>query len=192
MIYTNEGKIKTLKTLVKGSYPDLPYHNFPHAIDVLTTVRNYGFQIGLPKHELFLLESGALVHDADYTFGKTNNEEGSVEFARTHLPYLGYTHQDISKISGMIMATKMPQKPRTFLEQLLCDADVDNLGRTDFAEKGEKIRTELGLEEGPTWYRAQLGFLTGHEYHTDIARELRNPGKQLNQDILTKRLEQYA
>ena len=55
---------------------------------------------------------------------------------------------------------------------------------------GEKVRLELGLPEGNKWHQQQLGFLRGHEYHTEIARKLRNPGKATNIQKLEKILQE--
>ena len=47
------------------------------------------------------------------------------------------------QICGMIMATKIPQSPKNYLEQILCDADLDYLGRDDFYDIGGTLFKEL-------------------------------------------------
>ena len=41
------------------------------------------------------------------------------------------------------MATKFPQDPHNLLEEIICDADLDFLGRTDFYPIGNSLFEEL-------------------------------------------------
>ena len=41
------------------------------------------------------------------------------------------------------MATKMPQRPKNLLQQIICDADLDYLGRNDFFILSEKLHKEF-------------------------------------------------
>ena len=36
--------------------------------------------------------------------------------------------KDIEIICGIIMATKIPQRPKNYLEEIICDADLNYLG----------------------------------------------------------------
>ncbi len=82
----------------------------------------------------------------------------------------------------MIMATKIPQSPKNILEEILVDADLDYLGRTDFPSIGKTLFDELNangnsLDENQ-WNQRQINFLSNHKYFTQTARELRQPEKQ--------------
>ena len=63
----------------------------------------------------------------------------------------------------MIMATKIPQSPRNGLEEIICDADLDYLGRDDFYEIGATLFEELKaynvLQNEREWNRIQVKFL---------------------------------
>jgi len=181
-------KIETLIYVVRDLMPKLPYHNFSHAIDVYSAVNTFAFLDGVNNEDRFLLKTSALLHDVIFVPGSKDNEERSAEFARQYLPKIGYSSEQTQRVGQLILATKMPQNPRDYLECLLCDADLNNLGREVFFELGEKLRLELGLPEGVKWYQQQLGFLQGHEYHTEIARKLRNSGKATNIQKLKKML----
>ena len=63
--------------------------------------------------------------------------------AREILPAYGLTRDQIDTICGMIMATRIPQSPSNQLERILCDADLDYLGRDDFYEIGGRLFEEL-------------------------------------------------
>lgn len=172
--------IKTATELAKELMPKLPYHNFDHAIDVYSEANTLSMAAKIQKEDRFVLKSAALLHDVIVVPGNNLSEERSTELVRVYLPVIGYSEDQVSKIAKMIIATRMPQKPTNFLEELLCDADLGNLGRPDFLDQGEKVRIELGIEQGIAWYEQQLNFLTSHNYHTKVAKDLRNVGKIKN------------
>jgi len=47
----------------------------------------------------------------------------------------------------MIMATKIPQSPKNLLEQIICDADLDYLGRERYEENSLLLLQELRLKK---------------------------------------------
>ena len=100
------------------------------------------------------------------------------------LPNYGYNKWQIEIISGIIMATKLPQNPKTKLQEIMCDADLDNLGREDFFVKTESLRLELekhGIKKTPLeWAKDTVKFLESHTYFTDAAKKLRQKGKENN------------
>jgi hypothetical protein len=82
------------------------------------------------------------------------------------------------------MATRVPQQPSNLLEQIICDADLDYLGRPDFPEIAGLLKKEL-LEYGLVkndheWKSLQQTFLTKHHYHTQSSILLRQPVKEVN------------
>ena len=80
------------------------------------------------------------------------------------------------------MATKIPQMPQTHLQQIICDADLDYLGRPDFFDTGNNLRKEFMYYKVVTsdedWMKLQLNFLSHHRYHTRTSQKLREPAKQ--------------
>jgi len=110
------------------------------------------------------------------------HEKAGVEIARKVLPDFGYEATDIDCIVGMIMATKIPQSPKTKLERIICDADLDYLGRDDFYSIGKTLFEELKqlgyVDDEKNWDMLQIDFLRGHEYHTDFSIQYREPEKQ--------------
>ncbi|MEK6968906.1 MAG: HD domain-containing protein [Nanoarchaeota archaeon] len=181
-------KIETLTYLAKELMPELPYHNFDHAKDVYCTTTLLASLADLDYENQFLLGTAALLHDIVMIPKSKDNEEKSAEFARQYLPRIGYSAEQADQVGNLILATKMPQKPKGFLEKIICDADLDNLGRPDFFELGEKVRLELGLPASESWYQQQLQFLRNHQYHTEVARTLRDSGKAVNLETLEKNL----
>jgi len=182
-------KIETLICVARVLMPKLPYHNFKHAVDVYTAATTLASLEGASHEDIFLLQTAALLHDIIVVPGAKDNEEKSAEFAKQFLPRIGYLPIQAEKIGRLILATKLPQNPTGFLEQVLCDADLDNLGRPDFFELGEKVAEELRLPKNGKWYLRQLEFLKSHQYHTKEASKLRNPGKAANIQRLEKMLQ---
>ena len=80
------------------------------------------------------------------------------------------------------MSTKIPQSPKNHLQKIICDADLDYLGRDDFYSTGNKLFQELNAtgtkldEEG--WNRLQIGFLDKHHYWTKTSKAIREPKKK--------------
>jgi len=183
-------KIETLTYTVRELMPKLPYHNFRHAIDVYSAVNTLA-KLGRVSYEnRFLLGTAALLHDIIFVPGKKNNEEKSAEFARQYLPGIGYPIEQVEQVERLILATKMPQNPNSYLEKIICDADLDNLGRSDFFEYGAKLKIELNVLDNEKWNQQQLQFLKNHQYHTEVARKLRNLGKAANIRKLEKLLQE--
>lgn len=172
----------------------LLYHSLPHTRDdVLIAVRKFAAQAGVTGEDLALLEVAAVYHDIGFLYIVAEHERRGVELIRDVLPGYGFSPEQVERIAGMIMTTRLPQTPHNFLEELLSDADLDVLGREDFSARNAKLRQEMaGLGKTFTdeqWFGSQLKFLENHTYFTEAARLIRNEGKQKNIDYLRQTLE---
>lgn len=170
--------------LVKELPKVLTYHNLRHIEDVYEVAQFLAGVEGVPTHETQLLLTAALFHDAGFTKDRIDHEAYSIEIAKASLPGFGYSNEGVEQICGMIAATRLPQTPRTPLEKILCDADLDYLGREDFWEIGHTLFLELqhfGLvADLAEWNRRQAQFLEQHHYFTEAAMARRNAGKAHN------------
>jgi uncharacterized protein len=94
------------------------------------------------------------------------------------------------------MATRLPQTPRTALEEILADADLDVLGRDDFLPRNRALQAEVSALGRPVgdkpWLTGQTQFLQSHRYWTAAARSLRDRGKERNIDLLERLLADNA
>ena len=162
--------------------PELTYHGLHHTLDVLNSVEELCHLEGITDYESLLVKTAALYHDAGFLIGSNNHEEYSCQIASYYLPAFGYTKKEISRINRMIMATKIPQSPQDQLSQLLCDADLDYLGRDDFYSIGhslyEELRSRSVIEEEMTWKKIQVDFLEQHEFFTEANKRRRAPKKE--------------
>lgn len=169
----------------------LSYHSVSHVKDVMEAAMYISGQEGVGPDDKMLLKTAALFHDSGFLFGAQEHERKSCEIAMQYLPEYGYTAEQIEKICGMIMATKIPQSPQNHLEEILADADLDYLGRDDFFTIGNRLFDELSMFGIVTserdWNALQKRFLEAHHYFTATAISLRSEKKQ---EHLTKITEQ--
>ena len=184
---------KYITTFLQKNLPDdLYYHGLHHTKDVYNCVNRICDAEGIDFENKQLLLTAALLHDSGFTRTYKNHEEAGCELAKEVLPNFEYTQEQINAIQSMIMATKIPQSPKNHFEEIMCDADLDYLGRNDFFEIGTTLRDEIvkrGIIELAEWNQLQVRFLSGHEYFTQTNLKQRKPGKDLH---LTKVKELVA
>ncbi|HNS11617.1 MAG TPA: HD domain-containing protein [Bacteroidia bacterium] len=167
---------------LKARLPDnLYYHSYNHVIDVLGAAEFLAEKEGLSPITKELVKVAALFHDSGFTIEAREHEKLSCDIARELLPEFGYTLAEIELIAAMIMATKYPQSPTNLMEEIICDADLDYLGREDFFEIGGLLLTELNesgrFKTEKDWNHFQEKFISSHKYFTKTAQELREPKK---------------
>jgi len=131
--------------LYKQLSSDFYYHNYHHAMDVCKAVMKLADMEGIRGRDRELLETAALYHDVGYTVCYESNEKEAVKIVQKDLPEMGYDQDEIKIICSIISATAMPQNPSNKLEELICDADLDNLGREDFLIRTDGIRKERNV-----------------------------------------------
>jgi adenylate cyclase len=166
---------------------DLPghlfYHNVKHTVDVVTEVELIGWGEGCSDEEILLLKTAGLFHDAGHTIAYDNHEYYGTQIAKEMLPQFNYTPEQIEKICELIMSTKLPPRPSNLLENIICDSDLDYLGRSDFIPVSNTLYEELKAQNKMgslnDWNKIQVKFITGHQYFTKTARSLREVNKQL-------------
>jgi uncharacterized protein len=169
--------------------PRLTYHSLWHtAEDVFPAVERLAKLANITDLNLLLLRTAAIYHDVGFIEMRDGHELASKRIASEALPRFNYSLPQIELIGGMIMATRLPQSPRTLLESLMADADLDALGRTDFIPRNRALRTEMAAfgthHTDDQWRQVQLTFVSNHRYFTEAARSLRNEQKQRNLESL--------
>jgi exopolyphosphatase/pppGpp-phosphohydrolase len=171
-----------LDKLEKELPKNLYYHNVKHTVDVVTQAELIGIGEGVNDEELVLLKTAALFHDCGHIVDYNNHEYFSVKIAKEILPDYYYTQSQIAIISDLILATKMPPEPRNKLEEIMCDADLDYLGRSDMIPISSSLYNELkergNIDSLTEWNKMQIRFISNHQYFTNTARSLREVNKQ--------------
>ena len=167
--------------LEKGLPKYLKYHNARHTIDVIVEVEILGTGEGVTKDEMLILKTAALFHDVGHIVQSENHEEIGSKMAQEILPEFKYSEEQIETISRLILSTKYPPNPQSKLEKIICDADLDYLGRSDFIPVSNQLYKELQAQGNIMttleWNKLQIKFLENHEYFTETAYKLRNPNK---------------
>eukprot|EP00178_Gracilaria_changii_P015212 TRINITY_DN42630_c0_g1_i1.p2 TRINITY_DN42630_c0_g1~~TRINITY_DN42630_c0_g1_i1.p2 ORF type:complete len:163 (+),score=33.07 TRINITY_DN42630_c0_g1_i1:3-491(+) len=134
--------------------------------------------------DLILLKTAALWHDVGFMEQYKANEPIGCRMAQEDLPQFGYTKEHIERVKELIMATVVPQQPKNHLAQILCDADLSNLGLDNYFLLTEALRMELAtqnIHQSPRkWHENNINFLKKHSYHTKSAKELLQPVKDKN------------
>lgn len=171
------------------------YHSYGHTVDVIEASVRIGAAEGVTDDELNLLSVAAAYHDCGFLTTYAGHEEAGCSIARETLPRFGFGERDIETICTMIMATQVPQQPQSLLAEILCDADLDYLGREDFYSIGQQLFKEwmvVGIvTDERTWNQIQVKFLNVHQYHTAHAKKLRNPVKQTHLAALEQLVAGY-
>jgi len=172
----------------------LTYHSLAHTRDdVAPATLRLSAIAGISGEQRMLLHTAAYYHDIGFVLQRIDHEIVGAQIAAEMLPTFGYGPAQIELIHGMIMATKLPQSPRTLLEQLLADADLDALGCTDFITRNHALRAELEAYgahwDDLSWAQEQLCFVGSHQYWTDAARQVRGAQKQRNIEMIVEMIE---
>jgi predicted metal-dependent HD superfamily phosphohydrolase len=169
--------------LGKELHPSLSYHCAAHSLDVLEATKRLAASENIDPHSTAILETVALFHDAGMMIQYRDHETASARLAMEVLPQFGYSKPEIGQVEALIMVTKLPQRPYTHLEQIICDADLDYLGRDDFFVNSFRLKLEWklnGISDNnlAAWFASQITFLSEHQYFTKSAIRLREEEKQ--------------
>ncbi|MGE5224151.1 MAG: phosphohydrolase [Omnitrophica WOR_2 bacterium] len=164
---------------------NLYYHNLWHTRNEVIPISTFlAVKSGLGEESTNLVRIASAFHDLGISIRYNGHEQISSEIAYQVLPAYGFSPDQISSVIGMIMATRLPQTPYNLLEQIVADADLDVLGRSDFWQRNILLRQEREVYcctvEELTWYSQQLNFLEGHHYFTLAAKILRDDGQRGN------------
>ncbi len=175
--------------------PFLTYHHWQHTLHVIEMSEYIAKKENANEYDILLLKTAALFHDTGFTKIDNGHEEEGIKIAIKILPDFGYTSNEIDIISNLIRATIIPQRPKTKLESILADADLEYLGTDSFERIGNGLFEEFKYYNNNLtkneWIQMQINFLTIHHYHTDYCIKNRTPKKieNLNELIqLTKQL----
>lgn len=178
-----------INSLKENLAPFLTYHDWKHTEHVIRMAEYIAHKENTSEEDITLIKTAALFHDAGFINTIADgHEDASILLAQDKLPQFGYTKNEIKIIAGMIQATSIPQEPKTKLESILADADLEYLGTDSF----ERIGTNLYFEIKHTnpnlsiteWNEIQIKFLQSHQYHTPYCIQFRNPMKQRNLELL--------
>jgi uncharacterized protein len=189
-----------VKDLILGKLQtDLPkhltYHNIDHTLDVLQAADFLADAENIHEADKELLLTAAVLHDSGFIKTREGHEAESCRIARVYLPGFGYTDAEVEVICNLIKATRIPQTPTNKLEEILCDADLDYLGRDDFSTLSCRLFDELHSEgivrDEEEWNRQQADFMGAHAYFTQTAVNLRQQKKEQHTELIRSKISTH-
>jgi predicted metal-dependent HD superfamily phosphohydrolase len=169
---------------------NLYYHQYEHALDVMTRAVYLGEKEWLTNEDIEVLALAWLFHDAWFTIQYENNEYIWAKIAQNYLKSKFYSIEKIKIIEKLILSTDPNYStPSNILEKIIKDSDLDNLWRDDFFLKWEKLKKELETIKkikikAPDWHHSSLDFLWNHRYFTNTQKNERSEKKKENEEML--------
>lgn len=168
------------------------YHNIDHTLGVVEACEIIGKNANLLEDELETVIVAAWFHDSGYYLGCKDHEKESVRIAKTFLRNENKSEAYIKVIGNCILSTKIPQNPRTKLEQIICDADLFHLSSDHFFTKSALLLREINIEKQAftslSWMVASRDFMESHRYHTLYGQTVLYPKLQRNLTLLKSRI----
>lgn len=175
---------------------ELPFHSVEHTKDVYNYTKTIAQYEEVYGAELDPILIAALFHDTGMAETYIDHEEQSAIFAREYLKKVKYPEEKIKVVVNCIMATKMPQNPKTKAEKIICDADLYHLGIESYLFRNERLRVEWEnffnrFYTDEEWYALNVDFLKNQRYHTWFGKTVLKNRKEMNYKVLLERHEKY-
>ncbi|MEN7548897.1 Pycsar system effector family protein [Rapidithrix thailandica] len=173
------------------------YHNLEHTQEVVKAALEIGAHSHLDPGQLEVLLLAAWFHDTGYRFQAEEHEGKSAEIAQQFLENQGYAAEKIEQVKEAILATRMPQKPKSQVEKILCDSDLYHLSSGEFFDRSSLLRKEWAdacdrSYNEEDWYAYNLDFLLKHQYFTEYAQSTMTPKKEDNIKKLRKKQKKLS
>ncbi|MGQ7856880.1 Pycsar system effector family protein [Pedobacter sp. WC2501] len=175
------------------SDPRLVYHNLEHTEKVVNAAQQIANHYQLNEQDFFTVTVAAWFHDTGYFEDALNHEAKGAVLADDFLAKHKVNQEIRDQVKSAILATKIPQKPKSEIDKILCDADLFHLGLADFRAKGKLMHKENELIykkeiSKSDWRKKDIQFMESHHYHTDYANLLLSDQKQKNIEKLKSKL----
>lgn len=120
-----------------------PYHNIAHTLEVYNRAYYLCQQEELSEEQTEDVLLASLFHDTGFAKQYPKNEPIGADIAEEFLLLQGIEKPRIERIRNIILATILFSKPQTICEEIIQDADLDNLGRDDCFSRTDAYRREL-------------------------------------------------
>ena len=189
-----------IRDLFRDELPDgIKYHDANHTLHptkgVVAAANGIAISEKISDLDRELIIAAAYFHDSGFIREYGKNEPIAARMAGRILKLIGYKPNEIEKIQKMILATDLAVEPKTHVEKIFCDADLDHFGRDDFFKLDAKLREGrrirgLDVSDDAKWYKGTLAVITNHQYYTESQKKLREKEKQKNINRLLNKLEE--
>lgn len=161
------------------------FHDFGHTLETTEIARSMAQAMEVTGEPLECLTLAALFHDTGYTQAYVGHEEVSAAMARAFLSEQGLSEEGLATVEGCILATKMPQQPKTLLQEILVDADLYNVASDQHLDKAMALRREwearqIKVFSEEEWWDMEVRFLSNARFHTPWAQRNWKEGRMRN------------
>ncbi len=172
---------------------NLYYHHYEHALSVMERAIYLATMEWCNNEEIELLIIAALFHDTWFVIQYDDNEVFWAKIAQNYLKTILYPEEKIEIIQKIILATQPERKPKTLLEKIIKDSDMDNLWTEEFFSSGEKLKHERETIKkikinDPDWRHASLDVIEWYKFYTSTQAKERNEALIKNTQRLKKEL----
>lgn len=179
----------------KNAHEMLVFHNLDHTRNVVARTKEIAAQYTLTEKEQAVLCIAAWFHDTGHLFVEpAMHEVKSIELVKAFFAKEATQEEQselVSAVENCIMATRIPNNPKTVTEQILSDADTYHAGTRDFKVTNKQLKKEYMLRglfsNGTDWNRKSLEFLETHKFYTLYCQQLLEKGKQKNIEKLREK-----
>ena len=188
-----------IRDLFRDELPDgIKYHDADHTLHpkrgIVAVANDIALDENISEQDRELLITAAYFHDTGYIREYDKNEPIAARMAGRILKLIGYEPSEIEKIQSMILSTDLAVEPTTHVEKILCDADLDHLGRKDFLELDGRLREGksargLDVSDDEKWYKGTLALIKNHKFYTESRKKLREKEKQENIQKLVNKIK---
>ncbi len=174
----------------------LLFHDYKHTADVVAAGIEIGKATNLTEEEIEIISIAAYFHDIGYFETCEGHEEIGARMAEEFLKKQKYPANKIEKVKNCIRATKFSVEPTNILEEVICDADMLNIGTLDYNFRSSLLREEKELigesVDDKEWLEEELKFLIKHRFYTQYVQLNYNEGKAKNIISRKKDLKRFA
>lgn len=159
------------------------YHSYWHALDVMDRAKYLSKKEWLSDEEIEMMQLAWLFHDTWFIIQYDENEQIWAKIAKNYLKSILYPNERINQIEKIILATSPEYKtPVDKYEEIIKDADMDNLWRDDFIDKNVKLKREIEVIKNikikdPDWKHASIELLKEYKFSTISQKTERNTKK---------------
>ena len=160
------------------------YHDATHTLDVCNAVKLFTEETPLPRETYSALRIAAIFHDFGYLVQSFDNEALALPYLEDFGNRFKIDEVLLQHVGDLIMETTFPYTPLTPAGMLLCDADIEYIGRDMFFRQAGLFRRELAADNivytDKQWWALEMGFLQANTFFTPVCRRLRNDGRLSN------------
>lgn len=180
----DELQIAALSYLAEHLHKRYTYHNADHTLNVCNAVKLFAEKSTLSPGTTLALRIAAVFHDFGYLQQSFDNEKLALPYLKEFGDRFKIDEPILQQSGDLILETTFPYAPVTPAGKLLCDADIEYIGREEFFQQAELFRRELAADNivytDKQWWTMEIEFLQTNTFFTPVCQGLRNAGRLSN------------